>query len=126
MEKTNPFNFHQIYINFDRENNIWQKSLNGLLINLNNKQYELFLLRNNRKIEGYVIINRDEYSLKIHALSLKDLNEQSLSVLLSLLPVDGKKVQIRNVYKNEKIVRFIEKIGFSIENKQYQMIKELL
>lgn len=126
MEKTNPFNFHQIYINFGRENTVWQKSLSGLLINLNNKQYELFLLRNKRKIEGYAIINRDDYSLKINALGLKYLNENSLSTLLSLLPAEEKKIQIRNVYKNEKIIEIVEKIGFSIENKQYQMIKKLL
>ncbi|HOV12911.1 MAG TPA: GNAT family N-acetyltransferase [Spirochaetota bacterium] len=126
VEKKPPLFLKPLYISFNAKENLWSKNLTDIHHFLQKNNNELFILKNNTKTEGYAVIEREKSNLKVNSIKIKSLNDKKLSIFLSLILKDEKKVCIRNIFQDEEININLKKIGFFVEKKQFQMTKDLL
>ncbi len=136
VTNSTDFSYHFLFNSFQKKNQSWQKSLITNMSRLNCNESELFIIKAHSIIKGYMLITIKNNKLFINDIGINNNENNLFSFFLSNVlnnyiknynsnNFNVKIVQANSFYINEPICRIFEENGFFIENKQYEMEKEI-
>lgn len=120
-----PYTFQPIYRAIQKERNSWSRGLRSLQKMLEKQEAELYLLKEYNKISGYIVISREQNSVRINDLYLERPDPALLGYFLTSLLKGEKVVSAKEVSQNDPLLGLYQECGFYIDKKQYEMQKGL-
>lgn len=124
-QESNFFLFKPIYVNFHKDKAIWQNSFFILYNKLKEGIAELYILRKNDTIIGFIVISRKENVLEIIDCGIIEEYINLFLIFISKILNNEKVVNCIGITKENYFYNLFLNNNFFIDSKQFEMRKYL-